>query len=621
MGPRITAADVTLQLAEPRSSAFDSPRWVFELKFDGFRLLAERIAGQTRLIFRRGREATREFPEIAAELRHLTGPDFILDGELVIQDADGHPVFQRLLKRSTLVAPRDIDAAMRADPAVYFAFDLLMYAGEDLRDRPLLERKRRLFEVLPRIGRVLPVEHVEENGVALLEQVKVRGLEGIVAKKADAPYRGGRGGSWLKIALKHVADFAIVGWADDWRALYLATWDDERFVYAGKVGSGFTPKLADSVRAELEPTRLAQPPCVGDPPKEKEAVWCVPSMVCEVRYKNWPADLSLREPAFLRFRPDKTPHECPTPREGVGHQSLAPPEAKGVVLSHPSKVFFPDDGLTKGDLFAYYRAVSPWLLPYFRDRPLMMTRYPDGIRGKSFFQKGKPEKAPSFIRSVRVRNEEEQRDIEQIVCDDQKTLEWCVTMGAIPFHLPASRVACPERADWAAIDLDPKEAPFQHVVELALGLKALCDSVELPSFAKLSGSTGLHVLLPLGGQLDHAGARQLAQLLAALLAQRFPAIATLDRVVHRRGGKVYLDALQNGAGKVLAAPLCVRPLDGAPVAMTLRWDEVNEALEPKKYTIRNAIAHLERNGDPMAPLLTLRPPLEVVLSKLATLAG
>jgi len=594
---------------------------VFELKFDGFRLLAERIGGRARLVLRRGREATLQFPEISAELGKVPGPDFIFDGELVIQDGEGHPIFQRLLKRSTLAGPRDIDLAMRADPAVYFAFDLLMYDGEDLRDRPLAERKRRLFEVLPKLDRVLPVEHVEEDGVALLELVKARGLEGVVAKKADAPYRGGRGESWLKIALKHVADFAIVGWADDWGALYLATWDNERFVYAGKVGSGFTPKLADSVRAELEPTRLAQPPCVGDPPREREAVWCVPSLVCEVRYKNWPAGLALREPAFLRFRPDKTPQECPTPHEGMANQSLAPPGTKGVALSHPNKVFFPDDGLTKGDLFAYYRAVSPWLLPYFRDRPLMMTRYPDGIHGKSFFQKGKPEKAPSFIRSVRVRNEEERRDIDQIVCDDEPTLEWCVTMGAIPFHLPASRVASPALADWTVIDLDPKEAPFRHVVQLALGLKELCDSVELPAFAKLSGSTGMHVLMPLGAQLDHAGARQLAELLAALLTQRFPAIATLDRVVHRRGGKVYLDALQNGAGKVLAAPLCVRPYVGAPVAMTLRWDEVNEALEPKRFTIRNAIAHLERHGDPMAPVLTSKPPLEVVLSKLAKLAG
>jgi bifunctional non-homologous end joining protein LigD len=297
-----------------------------------------------------------------------------------------------------------------------------------------------------------------------------------------------------------VWDFAIVGWADDWGALYLATWDGEKFLYAGKVGSGFTPKLADSVRPALEATRTRLAPCAGDPPKEREAVWCTPSLVCEVRYKNWPDGLALREPAFLRFRPDKVPRECPPPRAGLMAQPNTDPQATAstVALSNPKKVFFPDDGLTKGDLFAYYREVSPWLLPYLRDRPLMMTRYPDGIRGKHFFQKARPDQAPDFIRTVRVHNDEEQRELDQIVCDDLRTLEWCVSLGAIPLHIPASRLADHDHADWAVIDFDPKEAPFEHVITLARALHELCESVGLPTFPKTSGATGLHVLLPLG---------------------------------------------------------------------------------------------------------------------------
>ncbi len=617
----LRADDIALQLAEARTTGFSAPGWLFELKFDGFRLLAERIDGQARLVLRRGREATREFPEITHAIASVPGPDFIVDGELVIQDAEGNPIFQRLLKRSTLNTPRDIEAAMRADPAVYFAFDLLMYDGLDLRTLPLHERKARLFQVFPRLERAMPVEHVAEQGLALLEVVKARGLEGVMAKRADAPYRGGRGDTWLKIALKHVWDFAIVGWADDWGALYLATWDNEQFVYAGKVGSGFTPKLADGIRPVLEPTRVKHPPCGGDPPKEKEAVWCQPTLVCEVRYKNWPAGLSLREPAFLRFRPDKLPSECPTPREGMAPQPNPEPavsEAAAQTISNPTKVFFPDDGLTKADLYAYYRAVSPWLLPWLADRPMMMTRFPDGIRGKSFFQKGKPEKAPSFIRTVRVRNEEEQRDIDQIVCDDLRTLEWCVNMGAIPLHLPAARLALQNFPDWAVIDFDPKEAPFEHVVQLAVGLHELCESVGLPAFAKTTGSTGIHVLVPLGGQLDHTGARQLAELLSTFLVARFPKVATLERSIPRRDGRVYVDALQNGQGKVLAAPLCVRPYAKAPVSMPLLWEEVRVGLQPKQFTIRDAIERLERVGDPMAPVRTLKPDLSQVLARLAT---
>lgn len=615
----IKADDIELQLAEARPTAFTAPGWAFELKFDGFRLLAERIGGKVRLVLRRGREATLQFPEITSAVASLPGPDFILDGELVIQDASGHPIFQRLLRRSTLTAPRDIDLNMRMDPAVYFAFDLLMLDGVDLRSQPLRARKELLFQVVPKLERLIPVEHVEAQGEALLEVVKAKGLEGIVAKKLDAPYRGGRGEGWFKIALKHVADFAVVGWADDWGALYLATWDGTQYVYAGKVGSGFTPKLADSIRPTLEPTRLKHPPCVGDPPKEKEAVWCTPTIVCEVRYKNWPAGLSLREPAFLRFREDKTPKECPSPRDGLAPETLpeAMQEEAGQKVSHPAKVFFPDEGITKAEVVDYYRAVSPWLLPYLKDRPMMMTRYPDGIRGKSFFQKGKPPKAPDFIRTILVHNEEEQRDIDQIICDDLRTLEWCANMAALPLHIPASHLPTLDRPDWAVVDFDPKDAPFEHVVQLAMGLHELCESAGLPSFAKTSGSSGIHVLIPLGRQLDHTGARQLAELLATLLVQKLPAISTLERSIVKRSGRVYVDAIQNGHGKVTAAPFCVRAVPGAPVSMPLPWEDVKPGLGPRDFTIKNAIARLEKSGDPMAPVLTLAPDLNAVLARLA----
>jgi bifunctional non-homologous end joining protein LigD len=612
--PRIRAEDVELQLAESRDAAFTAPGWYFELKLDGFRLLAERVGGVVRLVLRRGREATSQFPEVARALAEVPGGDFLLDGELVIQDAQGHPVFQRLLRRSTLTGA-DAEAAAARSPAVYFAFDLLAVEGVDLRARPLSERKARLLQVVPRLERVLPLDHVEAEGEALLAAVKAQGLEGVVAKRADAPYRGGRSERWLKVALKQVGDFAVVGWADDWGALYLATCEQGRYVYAGKVGSGFTPRLADALRATLLPTRVDAPPCVGEPPRDKEAVWCRPTVVCEVRYKNWPQGLALREPAFLRWRDDKGPQECQAPRSG-----LVPEAAPSPGLSNATKVFFPDDGITKGEVVAYYRAVSPWLLPYLLDRPLLLTRYPDGIRGKSFFQKARPEGAPDFIRTVRVRSDEDQRELDQIVCDDLRTLEWCAAMGAIPLHLPAGRVAALDRADWAVIDFDPKDAPFTQVVTLALALQELCQSVGLPSFPKTTGSSGLHVLVPLGGQLDHAGARHLAELLSMLVAHRHPTLGTLERVMARRGGRVYLDAFQNGPGKVLAAPLCVRPLPTAPVSMPVTWDEVTPALRPRQFTLRDAVARLERRGDAMAAVLALRPDLPRALKRLAALA-
>ena len=277
---------------------------------------------------------------------------------------------------------------------------------------------------------------------------------------------------------------------------------------------------------------------------------------------------------------------------------------------------FPDDGITKGELVEYYRQVSKWLLPYLVNRPLMLTRYPDGIRGKSFFQKGAPVKSPDFVRTIRIRNEEEQRDIDQIVCDDLRTLEWCANLATLPLHIPASRVGSMEQADWAVIDFDPKGAPFEDVMTLALALHERCERAGLPTFVKTSGANGMHVLIPLAGQVDHAGARQLSELLAQLLVNDHPKIATLERAIPKRQGRVYVDALQNGQGKLMASPFCVRALPGAPVAMTLDWGEVKPGLTARTFTLKNAIARLEARGDPMAPVLTMKVDLGATLAKL-----
>ena len=611
----MTADDVVLQLAEARPTAFTKDGWGFELKFDGFRLLAERIGGKVRLVLRRGRDASRQFPEIVTALEQIPGGDFILDGELVIQDEEGRPIFQRLLTRGTLTGQREIELGMRASPAVFFAFDLLMDEGVDQRALKLRERKARLMARVPKLERVLPVEYVEREGEALLDAVRGQQLEGIVAKDLSAPYRGGRNPTWLKIALKHVADFAVIGYADDFNALYLATWDGLQFSYAGKVGSGITPKISESIRPLLEATTLKTPPCIGEVPKEKEARWCEPNLVIEVRFKNWPEGLSIREPAFLRFREDKLPTECPTPN--FGHAPAPAQAAQAPKISNTDKVLFPDDGITKGELVEYYRQVSKWLLPYLVNRPLMLTRYPDGIRGKSFFQKGATQKSPDFVRTIRVRNEEEQRDIDQIVCDDLRTLEWCANLATLPLHIPASRVGTLQKADWAVIDFDPKGAPFEDAMTLALSLHERCERAGLPTFVKTSGANGMHVLIPLAGQLDHAGARQLAELLSQFLVADHPKIATLERAISRRQGRVYVDALQNGLGKLMASPFCVRALPGAPVAMPLEWSEVQPGLTARTFTVKNAIARLEAKGDPMAQLLNLKVDLGAVFAKLS----
>lgn len=604
--------DVALQLCEPRAAAFTKPGWLWELKLDGFRALADRTAGRVRIVFRRGRDAGDKFPEIVAALEALPTQDFILDGELVIQNAEGKPIFQRLLERSTLTGPQ-VKYMADASPAVYFAFDLLRLDGKDLRELPVRDRKALLQQLLPKDGRIRAVDHVEEQGEALLEAVRKQGLEGIVGKKADAPYRGGRGPDWIKVAFTSIWDFAVVGYAEEFGALHLAVHDAKGFQYAGKVGAGFGPRQQKEVHARLTALKRKTPPCRGPLTEDKDVVWTDPVMVVEVRYKNWPEGLSPREPALLRFRDDKAPEECAPPPGRTPPDALPPPQ---VALSNPQKVFFPAEGITKGEVFDYYRAVSPWLLPYLKDRPLMMTRFPDGIAGKNFFQKAKPKGAPDWMRTTPVHNEEEHRDLEQVVCDDLRTLEWVANNGTLPLHLPASRLPHLGLADWCVIDFDPKEAPFAHVITLANTLKKICEKAGLPAFPKTSGASGLHVLIPLGAQVDNGFAVQLAEMLATMIVNTHPDLATLERVVGKRAGRVYVDCYQNGNNKLIAAPYCVRAKPGAPVSMPLQWSEVKQGLTPGQFTIRNAIERLEKRGDPMAPLLSLRPALTEALGKL-----
>lgn len=605
-------------LAEYRAEAFDDPGWLFELKLDGFRMLAERINGQVRLLFRRKRDAGRYFPELIGPLRDLPGPDFILDGEVVIQDAQGHPVFQHLLGRHTLTSDQEIAQKAQANPAAYFAFDLLMLGARDVRGLPLRERKALLTTLLAKNGRVQVHSHIEGEGRALMALVRERQLEGIMCKRRESPYEGGRSLHWLKVPVRSTGDFVVVGHTPDWGSLTLATSDQGAFVYAGRVGSGLNPRIAAPFKATLEKNRVDVPRFKQLPADvEPDVVWVEPVLVVEVRYKSWLQGGVLREPVFMRVREDKGVDECPTPQWARLEAPAEPARQRWV--GHAGKLFFPDEGITKGEVCRYYDEIAPWLMPYLVDRPLMLTRYPDGIAGKSFFQKAKPQGAPDFIRTVRVRTIDEDghaRELDQLVCDDVRTLAWCAGMGAIPLHLPAGRASSLEQADWAVIDFDPKDAAFAHVVALAKALHGLCREIQLPAYLKTTGSSGLHVFLPLGRQLDHTGARQLADVLAAQLVRRLPELGTVERVVSRRQGRVYIDTSSNGRGKLIAAPFAVRPLPGAPVSMPIRWEALTDALAPRAFTIRNALERVRVEGDPFVEVLREVPDLRTVVAAL-----
>jgi bifunctional non-homologous end joining protein LigD len=623
----VSARDAGLMLAETREKPFTKPGWIWELKYDGYRVLAEREGGQIRLFYRHGMDATAIFPDLSRALKALPFDRFVLDGEIVILDEKGRPSFGRLQKRALLSRPADVERATVELPATLFAFDLLGFDEFDLRKLPLSERKRLLAKLVPRAGPLRYADHVEEKGEELLAGVRAMGLEGIVGKKADSPYRSGRTADWVKVRIDRADDFVVVGYTAPrgsragFGALHLAQYENGRLVYSGRAGSGFTEKQLGEIRKGLAADLRKTPAFEGAVPSGKEHVWVEPRLVAEVRYKERTGDGLLRQPVFLRMREDKPPQECvrqdlAAPEPPPPPASLSSPE-KTVPFSNLDKVYWPEEGYTKGDMIAYYREISPWLLPYLKDRPLVMARYPDGIAGKSFYQKDAPSFAPAWLRTERIWSEGTERDIDYFVLDDLESLLYVANLGSIPLHVWASRVEALERPDWSILDLDPKGAPFAHVVKVALAIRKLCEEIEMPAFIKTSGATGLHVLLPLGGQCTYQESRTLAEILAKAVEQQLPALSTTVRSVGARGGKVYIDFLQNVHGQTIAAPFSVRPLPGAPASAPLQWSEINEKLDVSAFTIQTLPKRMKRlKTDPLAPVLTEKPDLPRVLEEL-----
>jgi len=621
----LARGDLRPMLAGTAKEAFSRPGWLFELKYDGVRVLGLRAGeGGVRIVSRAGTDRTRTYPEIARALAALPLRSFALDGEIVALDATGRSSFERLQRRFGQSDPDAVDALREEVPVVLFAFDLLAAGGCDLRGLPLAHRKELLARFVPRRGFVRFADHVEGDGEALFAAAQERGLEGVVAKRADSRYESARRAkSWLKIRASRSACLAIVGLSPGrgsrarLGALLLAWRRGEELVYAGSVGSGLDAATTDALAALLERARVDEPAFRGAPARwPRGTLFARPERVCEVRYTEVTRAGLLRQPVFVRLRDELAPEQCAAPPGAAGEEEAVeakprarPKRARGpepgpaegeLQLSRLDKVFWPVEGYTKGDLLAYYEAAWPWLAPYLRDRPVVLTRYPDGIEGKHFYQQNAPGFTPGWVRR------EEIDGTDYFLCNELRTLLYVVNSGAIPLHVWSARVGSLERPDWLVLDLDPKEAPFAHVVTIARHVHRLLEELDAPHFAKTSGQDGIHVLLPLGARLTHAEARGLAEVLARVVCAECPEIATVARPLAARGGRVYVDFLQNGRGKLIAAPFSVRPRAGAPVSTPLPWTRVTSRLDPARLTIRTALAEIRRRGDPMRGLLRER---------------
>ena len=622
---RVRAESLKPMLATSAEEPFTRAGWVFEIKYDGVRVVAERDGEAVRMFGRSGEDITARYPEVAEALRGLVPGQLVLDGEIVAYDDSGRPSFGRLQKRMLLSKPRDVVAAMARVPVRAVFFDCLALEGHDLRSLPLVARKDCLARALPPAGVIAAGDHVERQGAAFFEAVSEMGLEGMIAKRADSKYVAGkRSADWIKIKAQRRQEFVIGGWTDarDARrfgALHVGVYEEGSLRHVTRVGTGFDGASQDAVWRAMAPLVRDTSPFGDTAPKGRENHWVEPQLVCEVRFTEWTADGGLRHPVFLGLRTDRRPDEvvredrreeveavvepaAPAP-PATGAVRTPDPEPREVRVTNPKKVFWPEPGYTKGDLVAYYESVAPLLLPYLRDRPVVLTRYPDGIAGKSFYQKDAPVFVPDWVRTETVYSKDTDRDIRFFVIDDVETLRYVANLGTIPIHMWSSRSGSLERPDWLVLDLDPKGAPFAHVITVAKALRKMLDELELPSYPKTSGQAGLHILVPLGRKYTHEECRTFARLLGMLGLEATSDIATMARPLHARGGKVYIDSGQNGHGITIVAPYSLRPTAGASASCPLHWKEVNEKLDPAKFTLRTLPERFAKMDDPLRGVL------------------
>jgi bifunctional non-homologous end joining protein LigD len=593
----------------------DPDSYLYEIKYDGYRLLAGRAGSDVILRTRAGTDWTSRVQIIADAVGKLDARECVLDGEACIVDPGGHPSFADL---QAWLAGEKVKGGL-----AFAVFDLLWLDGRDLRALPIEERKELLEALLAECPPPLSLSRAAAGSLEQIASVaKASGLEGLVAKKKASRYVSGDSGFWIKIKFERRQDCAIVGYiplsgtTDVMGALLLAVVDEDKELhFAGRVGTGFDDRARKKLAQLIDPDVVSTPQ-VLDAPRIKGARWSAPKLVCEIRFANWTRDRSARAPSFLGLREDKTPVECIREEEKLDVTETATkatktPNTTAVKLANPDKVLYPKDGITKRRIFDYYTAIAPFMLPHLAGRPLTLQRWPNGIDGEEWYQQNAPEKVPSHVRLVDVGPEHGNK--KRIVADSLETLQWlanlaCLTIHQWAAHVPPNVTDADEAiralgfADYAILDLDPGEGPWSHLVEVAKAVRALVDALEMPSAVKTSGKRGIHIVVPIAGA-THEESTAFAEKLASAVAKVLPKISTVERMKAKRDGKLYVDYLQNGFGKTIVAPYTLRALDGAPVSTPIEWDEVTNELEPRRFTMRVALERARERGDLFAGAL------------------
>src|SRR6266436_861046 len=643
-------------LATIADRPFSDPNWLFEIKWDGVRALARIENGDLRLLSRTGTDMTKRYPELSSLPSALAAREAILDGEIVALDAQGHSDFERLQERMHVRAPSE--HLVVQIPVVYFAFDLLCCDGYDLRKASLLERKQLLSRLMHASARFRYSDHQLEKGKELFQLAEKNGLEGILAKRADSPYVSERSPYWLKLKITQTVDAVVGGWtaartaALPFGSLLLGLYQGKKLQFIGHVGSGFDEKKLNELCCRLKELAASTCPFDAIPVTNEKPSWIIPALVARVKFSGWTDEHSLRHPVFLALREDARPADCQWENEVAAVDSVPTvvraPEIVGRVLntnaqivaelfkgrsetviieldgkrlrlSNLNKVYFPESGHTKRDLLAYYYRMADFILPFLRDRALVLRRYPDGIKGQAFFQKDVREGLPEWFKTVPVDSEHRGVEIHYATANDCASLLFLTGLGCIDHNPWSNRYDDLDHPDYFFFDLDPSDGTeFSVVVTIARALHEKLEELRLASFLKTSGATGIHIYIPVEPVYTYEQLRTFGEIIARTVTAEHPNLVTNERTVAKRpAGRVLIDVQQNAHGRPLAAAYSVRAFPQAPVSTPLLPRELRAGLHPETLNIKTVFARLKEKGDLWADFWKRRQRLEHAIELLS----
>ena len=615
--------------------------WLYEVKWDGYRSLCFFAEGKLRMLSRRGNKLEKQFATVAqALLPSVKADTAIIDGEIVALDENGKPSFQHL-QNLTGFGTKPALKGMTPPPLNFFAFDLLYLNGYDLRKAALIDRRQLLASILLPSEMVRYSEHFAGKGTELLDAVRAKGLEGIIAKQAQSRYESKRSSSWIKIKVTTQQDFIVCGYIlgerEPFGALVLGYYKDKNLVYAGNVGSGFTQQSLKLVFEKIKPLITKKPVLSGVPKDVGEVIWTKPELVCMVKFTSWTGDERLRAPVFLGLRTEVAPEEVVRETGLLAEETPTAPAAREVLLApdkteatvtvdghqlkftNLKKVFYPADGYTKRDVINFYDAVADLLVPHLQGRPLSLKRYPNGIDQEYFFQKD-ASAFPDWLHRAELKDDEDSKT--RVIAEDKASLLYLANLGCIDQNPYMSRLGSIEHPDFILIDLDPYHCGYDRIVEAARLVHDKLRLIGLEGYPKTTGGNGMHIYVPVEPIYVSAQTRSFAEILARWVAAERPDLFTTPRTVSaREKGKVYFDYLQNASGKTISAPYVLRAHPGAPVATPLKWEEVVPGLKPSQFHIANVLRRFERVGDLFAGVLKKPQELGPALEKLSKAMG